>query len=303
MRIALAGLATSHPYTDARTLREYGDLLVWEPDPLRLKRFCEEHPAAQVLPDLPALLATDPDGVVLTVPTPQVPAALRDVLALRVPCFVNKPAAASAEQLAELDEVVCAAPHLVLSSSVLRFAPGFTRLRDELAVTRAADPPLAGRVTIRHDARFWAEGNNAWQDDPAAGGGMLVLLGVHGVELLVALFGPKVRLVSAVASRRRYRSLRSEDTALLTMSWDDGLLGCVEVLASAGREAYEVALHGPAATTSVTLEGGDNPQAALGYRGTVEAFLAMVAGQPSPVPWAQTRAILSVLTAARAVAG
>lgn len=299
MRIALAGLATSHPYTDASTLREHCELVVWEPDPARLRRFRDEHPGVGVLPDLPSLLATRPDGVLLTVPTPQVPAALRRVLDLHLPCFVNKPAAATAAQLAELDTVVAAAPDLVFSSSVLRFAPGFARLRAGLD---AAGPPMAARVTVRHDARFWAEGNNAWQDDPAAGGGMLVLLGVHGVELLVALFGPAVRLVGAVTARRRYRSLRSEDTALLTLAWEGGPVGVVEVLASASGEAYEVAVHGPDGTTAVTLEGGDDPRQELGYRGAVEAFLAMVAGRPSPVPWAQTRAILNVLTTARATA-
>ncbi|MFC0532439.1 Gfo/Idh/MocA family protein [Phytohabitans kaempferiae] len=299
MRIALAGLATSHPYTDASTLREHCELAVWEPDPARLQRFRDEHPQVDVLPDLTSLLATRPDGVMLTVPTPQVPAALRHVLDLRVPCFVNKPAAATADQLAELDDVVAAAPELVFSSSVLRFAPAFTRLRADLD---AAEPPLAARVTVRHDARFWAAGNNPWQDDPEAGGGMLVLLGVHGVELLVALFGPDVRLVGAVTARRHYRSLRSEDTALLTLAWEGGPVGIVEVLASGSGEAYEVAVHGPATTATVTLEGGDDPRHALGYRGAVEAFLAMVAGQPSPVPWPQTQAILKVLTAARATA-
>ncbi|MEV0229369.1 hypothetical protein [Nonomuraea sp. NPDC050786] len=33
MRIVLAGLATSHPYTDARTLTRHAELVVWEPDP------------------------------------------------------------------------------------------------------------------------------------------------------------------------------------------------------------------------------------------------------------------------------
>jgi predicted dehydrogenase len=60
----------SHPYADARTLAEHAELVVWEPDPERLERFRAEHPQARVAPDLAVLLRTEPDGVVLTVPTP-----------------------------------------------------------------------------------------------------------------------------------------------------------------------------------------------------------------------------------------
>ncbi len=124
MLIALAGLATTHPYTDARSLQEHAKLAVWEPDPQRLAWFRAEHPSATVAPDLAALLDMGPAGVVLTVPTPQVAAALEPVLARDLPCFINKPAAATAAQLAALEPVVARAPHRVLSSSVLRFAPG-----------------------------------------------------------------------------------------------------------------------------------------------------------------------------------
>jgi len=291
MLIALAGLATSHPYADARTLSEYAALLVWEPDADRLKRFLSEHPAARVAPDLATLLAARPDGVVLTVPTADVAAALSRVLDRGLPCFVNKPAAGTAEQLDALDRIVPGAPGLVLSSSVLRFAPDFAAF----AVDRAE--VLTARVTVRHDVSLWATGYNPWQDDPAVGGGTLVTMGLHGVELLVALLGTEVRLVGAATTTRRYRTLRSEDTGLLALQWSDGVPGVVEVLGVADGEAYEVTVQTPAGERRVVLRGGEGD---LGYRATIDAFLGMVAGAPSPVPWAQTRAVLGVLAAARA---
>ncbi len=291
MRIALAGLATSHPYADARTLRQHAELVVWEPDPDRLARFRAEHPDARVLPDLAALLATRPDGVVLTVATPGVPDALAQILDRGLPCFVNKPAAATTAQLQRLDEVVSRAPGLVLSSSVLRFAPAFA------AFAVAPEQVLAVRATVRHDVGLWSSGYNPWQDDPAAGGGTMVMMGLHGVELLVALLGPAVRLVGAAATTRSYHSLRSEDTGLLSLQWADGVTGAVEVLGVSDSESYEVTVHTRAGERRVTLCGGED---ALGYRATVEAFLGMVAKPPSPVPWHQTRAVLGVLAAARA---
>lgn len=290
MRIALAGLATSHPYTDARTLCRVADLVVWEPDPQRLDRFRAEYPDAAVVPDLAALLDTRPDGVVLTVPPPRVPAALARVLDRRLPCFVNKPAAATVDQVAQLDRIVSAAPELVLSSSVLRFAPDFAAF----SVPRAE--LLTVRATVRHDVGLWATGYNPWQDDPAVGGGTLVMMGLHGVELLVALLGPDVELVGAATATRGYPALRSEDTALLSLRWSDGVLGVVEVLGVSADEAYEVSAHTSAGTRGVVLAGGEEE---LGYHATMAAFLAMVEGAPSPVPWAQTRAVLGTLAEAR----
>lgn len=294
MRIALAGLATSHPYTDARTLRDHADLVVWEDDLARLARFRAEHPDAAVAPDLAALLGARPDGVVLTVPTPGVVEALAVVLDRDLPCFVNKPAAATSAQLAALVPVAARAPHRVLSTSVLRFAPGFTAF--------AVEPveALTARVTVRHSVRPWAEGLNPWQDDPSAGGGMLVTMGIHGVELLVALFGPDVALVGAASATRRYASLRSEDTALLGLQWGSGMVASVEVLGVADEESYDVRVHTADGERAVTLCGGADAETALGYRATIEAFLGMVRGEPSPMPWTQTRAVLEVLAAARA---
>ncbi|SCL45136.1 Predicted dehydrogenase [Micromonospora citrea] len=293
MRIALAGLATSHPYTDARTLRDDAELVVWEPDPQRLARFRAEQPDAVVAPDLAALLATGPDGVVLTVPTSDVPDALARVLERGLPCFVNKPAAATAAQLDRLEPVVARAPELVLTSSVLRFAPEF------VAFDVPREEVLSVRATVRHDVGLWATGYNPWQDDPAIGGGTLVMMGLHGVELLVALLGPAVRLVGAAGAVRRHRGLRSEDTGLLAVQWADGVPGTVEVLGVSDGEAYEVTVHTAAGERRVVLRGGADE---LGYRATIDAFVGMVRGGPSPVPWAQTRAVLDVLASARAVA-
>lgn len=296
MRIALAGLATSHPFTDARTLARYADLVVWEPDADRLDRFRSEHPAARVVPDLAALLATEPDGVVLTVPTPDVTDALAPILAAGPPCFVNKPAAATRAQLDRLDPLVAPQADRVLSSSVLRFAPAFAG--------RTVDPAqvLAVRATVRHDVGLWANGYNRWQDDPAQGGGTMVTMGIHGVELLVALLGPHVQLKGAAGAVRHHRGLTSEDTGVLALRWENGVTGTVEILGVSGSESYTVTVHTAETSEDILITGGDDVLEGLGYHGTIDAFLAMVGGEPSPVPWEQTRAILDVLVAAREAA-
>ncbi|TDE41518.1 Gfo/Idh/MocA family oxidoreductase [Nonomuraea mesophila] len=291
MRIVLAGLATSHPYTDARTLARHAELVVWEPDAERLRRFTDEHPSAKVAESLEGALGHDPDGVVLTVPNPEVPAALARVLETGAACFVNKPAAATRAQLDALDRLPI--HDRVMSTSVLRFAPAFAGVR------AAPDDLLAVRATVRHDVGLWATGYNPWQDTPAEGGGTLVTMGVHGVELLVALLGPDVRLAGAARSTRHYGPLRSEDTGVMALRWGGGVLGTVEVLGVSETESYTLTLHRRDSTETVTIEGGDDPIRGLGYEGTIDAFLAMVGGAPGPVPWEQTRAVLDVLVSAR----
>ncbi|WP_336205674.1 Gfo/Idh/MocA family protein [Nonomuraea sp. LPB2021202275-12-8] len=291
MRIALAGLATSHPYTDARTLAKVAELVVWEPDPERLRRFTDEHPGARVAGSLDEALATGPDGVVLTVPNPQVPEALAAVLETGVACFVNKPAAATREQLERLDRL--AIHGRVMSGSVLRFAPAFAGVKTD------PDEVLAVRATVRHDVGLWAGGYNAWQDTPAEGGGTMVTMGIHGVELLVALLGPRVRLVGAAGAKRHYATLRSEDTAVMALQWESGVVGTVEIIGVSEGEAYTVTVHRRDGDERIVIESGDDPVHGLGYAGTIEAFLDMVRGAPSPVPWAETRAVLGILVSAR----
>ncbi|MEU6425628.1 Gfo/Idh/MocA family oxidoreductase [Microbispora sp. NPDC046973] len=296
MLVALAGLATSHPYADARSLGRHADLAVWEPDPERLRVFTDEHPRAVVADSLATLLATRPDGVVLTVPGPRVPGALEAVLETGAPVFVNKPAAATRHQLDMVDRLVTPAADRVMSTSVLRFAPAFTSFKMD------AGDVLAVRVTVRHDVGLWSTGYNPWQDTPGEGGGTLVTMGVHGVELLVALLGSDVRLVGAAGSIRAYEGLRSEDTGVLAMRWANGIPGTVEVLGVSDEESYEVVVHRRGGSESVLIEAGAAPAHDLGYEGVIEAFLAMIAGAPSPVPWSQTRAILDVLVSAREAA-
>ncbi|NUR90622.1 MAG: Gfo/Idh/MocA family oxidoreductase [Nonomuraea sp.] len=294
MRIALAGLATTHPFTDARTLARHGELVVWEEDGERLARFTAEHPSAKVAPTLEALLDTGPDGVVLTVPNPRVPAALARVLNHGAPVFLNKPAAASREQLDALDLLPIG--DRVMSSSVLRFAPAFAGV--------AVDPAevLAVRATVLHDVGMWAGGYNAWQDTPGQGGGTLVTMGIHGVELLVALLGPEVRLAGAAGAIRHYSGLRSEDTGVMALQWSCGIPGTVEILGVSDEERYTVTVHTRTGSREIVIESGDDVLKGLGYEGTIEAFLAMVGGAPSPVPWEQTRAVLDVLISAREAA-
>lgn len=303
--IAFAGLATSHPYMDATSLlRRHPDavLNVWEPQPERLGEFLRRFPHARVHTSVQALAAAEVHGAVVTVRPPEVAGTVAALADGGPPLFINKPAAATLEQLAAVDAVVRPVAHRVMSSSVLRFAAPVRRLAAQLH----REEILTAHAVARHDVGRWLRGSTAWQDDPAVGGGAVVTIGIHGLELLVALLGPDLEVVSALARVRHHTGVRSEDTALIVVQWADGIVGSVDVVGAADTESYGVELetvHGP---VRVRLPAqSDDP---FGYQGAIDSFLAMVvAGRrgdrvTSPVPWQQTYAVLRAALTGRALA-
>ncbi|MGW9206977.1 Gfo/Idh/MocA family protein [Embleya sp. NPDC055664] len=290
MRLAFAGFAHSHPFTDAGVARDLGvgEIDGWDGgEPGRFAAFRKLHtcePAAS----LAELIARRPDAVVVTVRPALIAATVARVLRAGLPCFVNKPAAASASALAELDRAVAGHEERFLTSSVLRFAPAVVDLAERLAGRRV----LGARALVRHDIAGFLTPERAWQDDPAEGGGTLVSLGLHGAELLDAVAGPGARAVAASRSVLVHPATRSEDTGTILVGWPDGRPGTIEVSGAGGEEVYEVAVQTEDGVHTTRLGGAPDWQEALGYRATMRTILAMAGGAASPLPWSRSRAVL-----------
>ncbi|MGH8793778.1 MAG: Gfo/Idh/MocA family protein, partial [Stackebrandtia sp.] len=218
MRIGFAGLAHSHPFTDAATARAQGveDVVAWSDDPTRLEAFRRDCDCLAV-DSLPALLARRPDAVVATLRPAEVAGVVAAVLDAGVPCFANKVVAATPAQLEALDKAVRGREDRFFTASVLRFAPAVRALAAEL---ESAVPVLA-RAVVRHDISMFLRPERRWQDDPAVGGGTLVSVGLHGVELLDAVLGEGVQAAAAERAVRAVRDTRSEDAAALLLRWPD----------------------------------------------------------------------------------
>ena len=303
--IGFAGLATSHPYTDSRSLRAVRPdvvLHVWEDDGLRRSQFLELNPDAIVHETLESLTESPLDGAVVSVKPPVVADVAAMLSALQVPLFINKPAAAVRDHIDRLDPVLEPVENLVFSASVLRFAPSVTEFRHSLRDATV----LSAQVTVRHDVGRWLDGGTPWQDDPEIGGGAIVTLAIHGVELLFSLLGAEASVVFAASNIRHLHGLQSEDNAIINVRWDDGLLGAVQMLGVAAHETYDIVVETTEGPRRLQLPAGSEDP--YGYRSTIEAFLSMVhdhvAGLPvqSPVPWPETRTILRAVTDAARLA-
>jgi len=300
LRVAFAGLAHSHPYTDAGNVRALGAEVVGvhDADAAASETFVARFGGAAVA-FADGLAALRPDLVIATPRPHEVVPVLRALGGGVAPVFVNKVIAATAAQLAEVDRALAASSVSVGTSSVLRFAPALVTLAEEIAV----DEVLALRVHAQHDNAAFQLPDRAWQDDPQRGGGTAVTVGVHAWEMLdVLLPGATLVAGSGWTRARRGSITASEDAAGI-----EGLLRVpgaarevpVQVLVTGtpGADAYGVDVVTASGTRSVALdvgaEGGGDANEGLGFRGLIRTLLDAAPRGATVAPWSDARVVVA----------
>lgn len=293
LRVAVVGLLSSHPGSDVTELaRLTGDISVTLTDETAAAAsFLERFPSARAA-SLDEALEAAPHVVIVTLPSPEVPACVAAGLDAGAVVWVNKPASVHADDLAALDASVAKAPGRFLTASILRFAPGAPPPVDR-------ESTLALRSTIRHSVAHWSDADSA-QDARRTGGGLVGTMGLHGFELFSAVAGPGFRVVNVATSTRGLRGLLSEDTAVVTVQWPDGLIGTIEVLGDTVEDNYSLTVLGGGGDQTWTLPSGvDDPHGGVA---TMRAVLTMAQGSPAPVGWEESRSVLSALAKAVSLA-
>ncbi|MDR6867085.1 putative dehydrogenase [Microbacterium resistens] len=308
MRVVFAGLAHSHPFTDAANLRAIGGEVVGVHDPEsgRAEEFAERFGGAVVARPVD-LLGHRPDLVIAT-PHPREAMATAHALVGTVPVFVNKVLAATGAQLAAWDRLVAerrgaGGDPLLGTSSVLRFAPAL----DALAADLDGERILSLRVLAQHDAAAFRSPGRAWQDDPAEGGGTAVTVGIHAWEMIDRLLPDAVVETGAGWVRSSADvSARSEDVAgfgaVLRVPRRDDPVPVHAVIAGApGDDAYEVEVVTDRGVRTVALDTTD-PGRSLGFEGLVRHLSADVASGGMTAPWARSRTVVANSIRAAAIA-
>lgn len=284
MRIAFAGLATSHPFALARLATRARDLelSVWDSHQSSVRRFASEFPARRHS-SARSLLSDSPDVVIVSVRPQHSAVVVGSVLESGAACYHSKVASANLDQLEALDRVVSPQPERYLGGSVLRFAPALQTLGPARGAARLD-------VLVKHDIGFFLDATRAWQDDPAEGGGTAISLGVHGWEIASAILGEPFTAQGGTTSLD-YHASRSEDGASLRAISRSGTLVEVTIVGAADSEEYRAEIHTEDGSQAVVLGGGDE-DVSLGYEATTEAILALGDGAPSPVDWALARNVI-----------
>jgi len=304
-------------------------------DPGRQAAVRARYPDATVYPS-PAELLIDAAGFdVAVVSTPNathVPLA-RASLDAGLPVVVDKPVAATAEEVRDLLRHAATRGRLLVPFHNRRWDGDFR------TVARLVADGRMGRVR-RFESRFerWRPdppaGGGVGKDDPAPGaaGGILYDLGPHLVDQALALWGRPAQVYAEIDVRRP--GVHVDDDAFVALTWPRGprahlwmsavaaqagprfrVLGSAAAFVKHGMDPQESALR---AGRLPTEEGfGEEAPAAWGLLGTDERaervptmagayrefYVALAAslrtGAPPPVAGADAVAVLEVLDAAR----
>lgn len=312
IRIAFAGLAHSHPVSDASNLARLRDtgspvefVGVYDSDDALATAFAGRF-GCGIAPTLAALADTQPDLVILTArPHETAPFVSELLAATDAFVFANKVVAGTAPQLAAWEAAIVGDQDRVGTSSVLRFAPELRAL-----AARVADSEVWGvRVLAQHDIEMFLAPDRAWQDDPARGGGTLVTAGLHAWEMLGAVL-PGAELVGDVSGWiHRSPSSRSASEETAQLAGTVAVPGRREVqfgmtvTGTPGPERYAVDVFTSSGTLSVSLEF-PHPHDSLGFAELAAALLENTRGGRATAPWASARAVATnTIRAAQALRG
>lgn len=297
MRVAIVGLDTSHPFTQAAFLAQAGaSFVVADENAERRARFLERFDGQEAASPQD-LRGHRPDLAIVSARPAHLPRIAETLLGARIPVFAHKPAAGTRDHLRALDAAVSAHATPFSTGSVLRFAPAFTELRERCAST----PPLAFSAAARHDISLFEPPAQRWQDDPDEGGGTIMTMGVHALDAISAVAGDAVGELAdatALSSTVAREWSRSEDNAALSVAWADGRLASVHIL-GIGEQWYRVTAHTPEGSLSAAVGGPAAPVEDFGYAEASDAAMEMARTGRPMVPWIQSRQVFDALLRAK----
>jgi predicted dehydrogenase len=298
MRFAILGLSLSHPYAFAEYLTAQGHQIasVWDYEPARAATFAATYGAA-VATSPEAAVAVEVDGVIVTSMTRDHFAHARVALAAGVPVYIDK--------LLTLDpleaEALCAMGTPLMSGSALRFLPSFEALVDQVR-SGACGVPLSARAEVYHGMKAYLQPGSTWQDDPALSGGVLMNMGIHAVDLLIAALGPAWTVAGAQTARRVHQKALSEDQAALLLRGASGELATIQVVCGTERHHYACTVTGSEADLHWQFPDPRTPVPNV-YGPMLERFIGAIRTGDWPVPPSEMIAAVRLLASAREMAG
>ncbi|MBP7483442.1 MAG: Gfo/Idh/MocA family oxidoreductase [Lacunisphaera sp.] len=258
MNAALLGL--SHPHSGAlltalENLREVRRVFLWDADPRAAGKnpaLPRSRKAALLTGDLDAALAGG-DFAIVAVRHDEAAALARRVLAAGKHLLAEKPVGLTAAEILPLQRAAAQAGLVAAVLYPRRAHPCAVAMRRHAAETgpllSLEARFLATQVRFR-DPRSWLFRRRE------AGGGILLWLGCHYLDLLQYVSGDEITGVAARLATRSGERIEVEDTAALTLEFRSGALGTFHAgyalahsgtgyLNAAGYDAY-LALNGRA---------------------------------------------------------
>ena len=211
--------------------------------------------------------------------------------------YVEKPVALTREQLAEVksayrDSAMGGAAPIFFVGFNRRFSPHVQRMRQILGKTH-------GPKSLSMLVNAGAVSRNHWTQDPEVGGGRILGEACHFIDLARFLIGARIVGASAHAMRRNNSNVSGQDTAQITLQFEDGSIGSIQYYANGHRSfpKERVEVFGSGYILQLEnfriLRGFGSPKLKSfrtwrqdkGHAACIQAFLEAVAlGGPSPIP-------------------
>ncbi len=241
VRVGLAGYASAGRGIHAPLIRDAGLELaaVATSNPDRRAEVASDFPDALVVDDLDALLRVEGlDVVVLATPSGSHVEHAEKVIAAGIPCVVDKPLAVDADDALGL---VDAAAHAQVPLTVFqnrRYDHQFATLATVVADRLAGEP---FRCELRWE-RWRPVAKDRWRENAPAseGGGILLDLHSHLVDMAVQLFGPVAPGFATVEAH----TTPAEDDAFLVCRHESGVTSHLGATSVAGAPGPRVRLLG-----------------------------------------------------------
>lgn len=289
IKVGIAGFGTAGEYFHGRFVAAdpaYDLIGVVTHREERAARARALSPHAEAVPDIDALLALDPDLVIVASP----PNAHRDnvIRALEAGCavVVDKPVAPSR---ADVEAMIAA-------DTMGRLTVYQNRRydRDFRTLQRLVHEGKVGRPhTFESRFEWWKPDVDNWKAATSAadGGGTLLDLGPHLIDQAVQLLG-RVTAVDYASLRTLRPGGQSEDDVFICLSHESGAQSRLTMSALVGLEGPRLRLSGDAGT--LTIDGKDEQEAKLrgqdaspsdpGFDVDSRQFSFAAGGQASRVP-------------------
>jgi predicted dehydrogenase len=230
LRFAQAGVTALHAsmYRDTLKLMPNEVELVgfYDPDPPAVRpKLAPEQQDLPFFPNVAALVAeTRPDAVLVSAPSVEMPALALPAAEAGVHIWMEKPCAATADQLLPLAEQI-ERRRLVFSTGYSwRYHPVCQLIQQTVAAG------LLGRlysIEMRFVTSSVKRRNpNQWGFQRAiAGGGILNWLGCHWFDLMRFLTGAEVARVASIEANVGGEAIDVEDAAVVSLQFNNGMLG------------------------------------------------------------------------------
>ena len=311
MKIAIVGLALSHPYRFGEVLsaRNIEIACVWDYEHSKAGEYCRQF-GGEVMDDIERIADAGVDGVMIDTKNGDHAKYALPFIAGGVPTFIDKPMVTNRADLDRILEAVKEHGTPIMSTSIMRYAPPMVKAK-QFIESGQLGTILGATSVVMHGIGGYMNEPHKWQDNIEMGGGSIINMGIHGMEPLVMAMGTGISSVHCYSSKREFLQSQSEDTAIISCKYADGRVGNVVLMCGTKAHGYDLTIFGSEKAITAGAPGFDvrgylggplgeaDHRDAYGYTATVEAFLRMCETGEPPIPLEETAEVMRALLAAR----